>query len=81
MVRCVREKARSVNYPRWEKLNGISFRRGGAQALREQGYKIEEFGVLGRWMTTKTAARYITLTDPIVDEFANAFDREAARFS
>ena len=56
------------------KLNGISFRKGGAQALREQGFSLEELGVLGRWLTTRVAARYIKLTDPIVDRFATAFD-------
>ena len=59
------------------KLNGISFRKGGAQALREQGFSMEELGVLGRWLTTRVAARYVKLTDPIVDRFANAFDTAA----
>lgn len=42
--------------------------------MRECGYKMEEFGVLGRWLTVRAAARYEKLTDPIVDEFARAFD-------
>jgi hypothetical protein len=62
-----------------KKLNGISFRRGGAQVLREQGFSMEELGVLGRWLTMRVAARYIKLTDPIVDRFADAFDTAATK--
>jgi hypothetical protein len=74
LIGWVRKYAKLVGHPRADKLNGISFRRGGAEALRECGYKMEEFGVLGRWLTARAAARYVRLTDPIVDEFARAFD-------
>jgi len=42
------------------------------------GYKMEEFGVLGRWLTVRATARYISLSDPQVDEFAKAFDSLAS---
>jgi hypothetical protein len=74
LISWVRKYAAVVGHPRAEKINGISFRRGGAEALRNCGYKMEEFGVLGRWLTVRAAARYVTLTDPVVDEFAKAFD-------
>jgi hypothetical protein len=79
LVTWVRQMAQRTGHPRAEKINGISFRRGGAQALRSFGYKFEEFGVLGRWITARAAARYVTLTDPVVDEFADAFDTLASR--
>lgn len=74
LIAWVRKYAGVVGHPRADKINGISFRRGGAEALRECGYKMEEFGVLGRWLTVRAAARYVKLTDPVVDEFARAFD-------
>lgn len=80
MIEWFRNKARP-----WckdpKKLNGISFRRGGAQVLREQGFSMEELGVLGRWLTMRVAARYVQLTDPIVDRFASAFDAAAAQLN
>jgi hypothetical protein len=79
LIEWVRKYAAKVGHPRANKLNGISFRRGGAEALRNYGYKIDEFGVLGRWLTVRAAARYVTLTEPVVDEFANAFDTMATR--
>jgi len=74
LITWVRKYAKMVAHPRADKMNGISFRRGGADALRRCGYKMEEFGVLGRWLTARAAARYVSLTDPVVDEFARAFD-------
>jgi hypothetical protein len=79
LVEWVRNKARLVGYPGADNINGISFRRGGAQELRNLGYQLEDFGVLGRWLSMKTAARYVKLTDDVVDEFANAFDRAAEK--
>jgi len=78
MIEWFRAKA-GAWHPNPEKLNGISFRRGGAQVLREQGISMDELGVLGRWLTMRAAARYVKLTDPILDRFANAFDRAAAK--
>ena len=75
LVAWIRRKAKMIGYPEADKINGISFRRGGAQALRDQGYQMDQFGVLGRWKTVTSAARYVNLTDPVVDEFAAAFDR------
>jgi hypothetical protein len=46
--------------------------------LREEGFSMEELGVLGRWLTVRAAARYIKLTDPMVERFAKAFDKAAA---
>lgn len=78
LIRWFREKARPwVSDPK--KLNGISFRRGGAQVLREEGVTMEELGVLGRWLTMRAAARYVKLTDPIVDRFAQVFDQAAEK--
>jgi hypothetical protein len=77
LISWIREKAKEVGFSGAQKINGISFRRGGAQALRDQGYQMNQFGVLGRWKTVSSAARYVQLTNPVVDEFAAAFDRAA----
>lgn len=79
MIRWFRQKAKPW-YPDVSKLNGISFRRGGAQVLREEGFTMDELGVLGRWLTMRAAARYVKLTDPIVDRFAQAFDQAARKW-
>ena len=73
LVEWLRKMAKRVGHPNAEKLSGISFRRGGAQALRDQGYGLDKLGRLGRWTTPESAARYVTLTDAVVDEFAGAF--------
>lgn len=78
MIKWFRSKAMPW-CPDANKLNGISFRRGGAQVLRDEGYSMEEIGVLGRWLTMRAAARYVKLTDPIVQRFANAFDMAAKK--
>ena len=40
---------------------------------------MDELGILGRWLTVRATARYIKLTDPIVDKFASAFDNAAEK--
>lgn len=75
MIKWLRNMGQKVSYPNAQKLSGISFRRGGSQTLREQGYTFGRIGSLARWASEKNAARYTTLTDPIVDEFAGAFDK------
>src|SRR4051794_36835533 len=75
MIKWFREKARAW-CPDVSVLNGISFR-GGAQALREEGFSMDELGILGRWLTVRAAARYVNLTDAMVDRFAGAFDEAA----
>lgn len=77
LVAWLRNMAQKVGHPKYEKLSGISFRRGGAQALREQGYSLDQLGKLGRWGSAFSAARYVTLTDPVVDEFAAAFLKQS----
>jgi hypothetical protein len=79
LIAWIRSKAKLVGFENWKKLNGISFRRGGAQILREAGYKPEQYGVLGRWLTPKVAIGYTKLTDPIVDEFTKVFEKAARR--
>ena len=74
----VRDTARRAGFEKFAKLGGISFRRGGAQVLRNQGYAFDKIGGLARWATDKSAARYITLSDEMVDEFADTFDRAEA---
>ena len=70
----LRKMSAKAGHPKPEKLSGVSFRRGGAQALRDQGYSLDELGRLGRWKDPRSAARYLTLTDAVVDEFAASFD-------
>ena len=79
LIPWLRKMGRRVGFPNADKLSGISFRRGGAQALRDQGYGLDVLGRLGRWSTPESAARYVTLTDEIVDEFASAFLRASMR--
>jgi len=47
--------------------------------LREQGFTMDELDVLGRWLSVRAAARYVKLTDPIVDRFAEAFANAAEK--
>lgn len=75
----VRQTARKAGFVRYEKLSGISFRRGGAQVLRNQGYAYDKICNLARWAKERNAARYITLSDEMVNEFADAFDRASSR--
>jgi len=75
LIQWLRKMAKIVGHPRADKLSGISYRRGGAQALRDQGYGIDKLGRLARWSSEASAARYVTLTDAVVDEFAGAFDK------
>ena len=75
LIDWLRKMGKKVGFPSADKLSGISYRRGGAQALRDQGYGLDELGRLGRWKDQRSAARYLTLTDAVVDEFADAFDK------
>jgi predicted metalloendopeptidase len=47
--------------------------------LRDQGYGLDIVGRLGRWSTAESAARYVQLTDEVVDEFAGAFLRASQK--
>lgn len=74
-LKWVRSTAQRAGFKNFQKLGGISFRRGGAQVLRNQGYAFDKIGTLARWASERNAARYVTLTDEMVDEFASAFER------
>ena len=52
-----------------------------AQVLREEGFTMDELGILGRWLTVRAAARYVKLTDTMVDRFAGAFDGAAKKLA
>jgi hypothetical protein len=66
LIQWVREKARKTGWSGWSRLNGISFRRGSAQVLREHGYNLEQIAKQGRWGSTKTVARYKKSTEKSV---------------
>jgi hypothetical protein len=74
-VTWIRKMANKIGFEKADKLSGISFRRGGAQTLRDEGYRLNEIGKVGRWNTDVSAARYVTLSDEVVDEFAGVFDK------
>ena len=68
----VRTTAQRAGFEKYQKLSGISFRRGGAQVLRNQGYAFDKIGSLARWASERNAARYVTLSDEMVDAFDKA---------
>jgi len=49
LIQWLRRMGNLVGHPRADKLSGISYRRGGAQALRDQGYGLDKLGRIGRW--------------------------------
>lgn len=75
LISWLRSQAKAAGFTLWRKLNGISYRRGAAQFLREQGYPLEKLSRWGRWKHEASAAHYIEPSDPIIDEFAAVFQK------
>ena len=75
LIAWLRMNAKAVGFASWKKLNGISYRRGAAQYLRDQGYPIEKLSRWGRWRHESSALHYIEPSDAILDEFAAVFQK------
>ena len=74
LIKWVRKKAEEVKYPESHKLNGISFRRGFVQTIKEQGFQFHEFSGYCRWSTEACANRYIRSTIGTAQTFAKALE-------
>ena len=75
LISWIREKAKIVKFPNWDKLNGISFRRGYIQDLQE--LKFNEYGKFCRWKSESCAKRYYRVNEKTVEQFGLAYDKIA----
>lgn len=77
LIKWVRNKAEEVKYPESQKLNGISFRRGFVQAIKEQGFQFNEYSNYCRWSSEACANRYVRVTIGTAQVFAKALEDAA----
>ena len=81
LIRWLRKQAKLANFSNYKNLNGISFRRGCVQELKELGFRFNQFGQTCRWTSESCANRYIKVNAKIIKQFADAFDKHAMQFS
>lgn len=77
LISWLKKNAKTVGFKNYDNLNGISFRRGCVQTLKEQGFPFEEFGKVCRWKNEACAKRYVKTNAKIIKKFAEAFDKVA----